>query len=57
MSLIIREAVSEDAEALADIYNYYVENTHITFDLEPVDIANRLDWMWCGGMSWDWFTW
>jgi len=33
---MIREARQEDAPALAEIYNYYVENTVITFEEEPV---------------------
>lgn len=41
----IRSATDSDAPALTDIYNHYVVNTHITFDLEPVDVANRLQWM------------
>lgn len=43
--LIIREATSDDAQQLADIYNHYVRETHITFDLEPVDRANREQWI------------
>ena len=33
---MIREAVSEDAEVLAQIYNHYVAETVITFEEEPV---------------------
>jgi len=32
----IRLATSRDASQIADIYNYYVENTCITFEEEPV---------------------
>ena len=32
METIIRPASLEDAEALLDIYAYYVENTAITFE-------------------------
>ena len=33
---IVRSASSADANALARIYNYYIENTVITFEEEPV---------------------
>ena len=42
---LIRDATLEDADQLADIYNYYVENTAITFDVEPVTVENRQDWI------------
>lgn len=41
----IRAARAEDAAPLADIYNYYVLNTHITFDLEPVTAEAREQWI------------
>lgn len=34
--LTIRSALESDAVAIATIYNYYVENTVITFEEEPV---------------------
>ena len=43
--LVIRDATIDDAESLAAIYNYYVEHTHITFDLEAVSVASRQDWL------------
>ncbi|MDR0835540.1 MAG: GNAT family N-acetyltransferase [Tannerella sp.] len=33
---MIRKATVDDAAMIAKIYNYYVENTTITFELEPV---------------------
>ncbi|MDR1114550.1 MAG: GNAT family N-acetyltransferase [Tannerella sp.] len=33
---MIRKATPEDAAGIAEIYNYYVENTNITFETEPV---------------------
>ena len=45
MSLIIRLGTEQDAEAIADIYNYYIEETCITFELEPVSIENRKEWI------------
>ena len=32
----IRRVVSADAEQVAAIYNFYVENTHHSFEIEPV---------------------
>lgn len=34
---MIRPVVKEDAPMICDIYNYYVENTVITFEENPVD--------------------
>ncbi len=36
MNVNVRSALATDAEALARIYNYYIENTVITFEEEPV---------------------
>jgi len=41
----IRDAVNSDARAIADIYNYFIENTSVTFEESPVvgsDIEIRL---------------
>ena len=35
---IVRPATASDAEAIARIYNYYIQNTVITFEEEPVSI-------------------
>lgn len=43
---MIRDARSEDAEAIASIYNYYVVHTPVTFEEEPVtasQMAVRID--------------
>lgn len=40
----IRRAQDSDLPALLDIYNYYVANTHITFDLEPRTLTERSVW-------------
>jgi len=37
----IRRAEEHDLPALLDIYNHYVLNTHITFDVEPRTHAQR----------------
>jgi L-amino acid N-acyltransferase YncA len=34
--VIVRSASAADAEAIARIYNYYIQNTVITFEEEPV---------------------
>ena len=35
--LVIRKVRPCDAEAIADIYNYYVLETTVSFELQPVD--------------------
>lgn len=40
----IRETTLDDLESLREIYNHYVLNTHITFDLTSVDAENRANW-------------
>jgi phosphinothricin acetyltransferase len=40
----IREATTEDLAAINDLYNHYVTETHITFDLEPMSIDARHQW-------------
>jgi len=42
--LEIREAISDDLPRLLEIYNHYVEHTHITFDTVPVDMESRRIW-------------
>ena len=52
---MIRPATSFDAQAIADIYNYYIVNTVVTFEVEPVSIEEmakrilsvleRYDWI------------
>ncbi len=42
---VIRDAALGDAESLTDIYNYYIESTHITFDLDTVSAEDRRDWL------------
>lgn len=41
---IIRPATREDLPRLTEIYNYYVINTPITFDLEPFTVEARTPW-------------
>jgi phosphinothricin acetyltransferase len=44
MEIAIRRAVRADVPALLDIYNHYVLNTPITFDVEPRTLAQREEW-------------
>lgn len=39
----IRHATKEDAGQIAEIYNYYVTNTHHTFETEPLDASEMGD--------------
>jgi L-amino acid N-acyltransferase YncA len=53
--MIIRKVTETDAPAIKDIYNYYIENTTITFEIAPVSLEEikkrirdkvaRFDWM------------
>ena len=52
---LIREAASADAAKLADIYNYYVANTVITFEeqaVSAVDMSARIDEVQSQGLPW-----
>jgi phosphinothricin acetyltransferase len=40
----VRPAALEDLPALTDIYNHYIVNTPITFDLQPLRPADRRAW-------------
>jgi len=43
---MIREAAFSDARMIAEIYNYYILNTTITFELDPItpeEIINRME--------------
>src|SRR5438105_1278424 len=44
MRIVVRPATEDDLPALTDIYNYYVVNTPITFDLQPFTVADRREW-------------
>jgi phosphinothricin acetyltransferase len=41
----IRPATLDDAEALRDIYNPYVETTTVTFDLRPRSLEEQRAWL------------
>jgi phosphinothricin acetyltransferase len=44
MTVTIRPAARGDLPRLTEIYNYYIVNTPITFDLEPYTPDQRLRW-------------
>ncbi len=44
MDISIRQGESGDLARLVDIYNYYVTETHVTFDTEPFAIGERTQW-------------
>jgi phosphinothricin acetyltransferase len=43
-SIIVRPAVESDLPSLTRIYNHYVINTPITFDLHPFTVEQRRPW-------------
>jgi len=43
--IAIRRAAPADLSPLLDIYNYYVINTPITFDVEPRTLRERQGWL------------
>ncbi len=52
---MIREAIESDAKAIAEIYNYYIRNTVITFEEEEVStshFAERINNIQKSGYSW-----
>ena len=40
----VRPATEDDLEAINDVYNHYVLETHVTFDDEPMTLEARRDW-------------
>ena len=42
--VLIRAAEAGDLNALVEIYNHYVTETHITFDVEPFAVGARTQW-------------
>jgi len=42
--LQIRSAEASDLNALVEIYNHYVTESHITFDVEPFAVGARTQW-------------
>lgn len=44
MTTRIRAAEARDLNRLVQIYNYYVSETHITFDVNPFAVGSRTQW-------------
>ena len=42
--ILIRPAERRDVTRLTEIYNYYVLNTAVTFDIEPYTVEKRYTW-------------
>lgn len=42
--MIIRPATLSDLHGITEIHNYYIENTHITFDVRPFTPEQRVPW-------------
>jgi phosphinothricin acetyltransferase len=42
--MIIRDAVESDLPTIVEIYNSTIDCQWVTADLQPVTVANRLDW-------------
>lgn len=40
----VRPAAERDLNGINDIYNHYVRETHITFDIEPMSMEAREEW-------------
>jgi phosphinothricin acetyltransferase len=43
-AILIRMATNGDLPRLTEIYNYYVVNTPVTFDVEPYTVERRATW-------------
>ena len=41
----VRPGGPDDLPALTEIYNHYVVNTHVTFDIEPFTVEARREWL------------
>src|ERR1700674_3518113 len=42
--LEVRHAVLGDLEPLNELYNHYVRETHVTFDIDPITMQDRREW-------------
>jgi phosphinothricin acetyltransferase len=40
----IRPAGPDDLTPITEMYNHYIEHTHVTFDTEPFRVEHRADW-------------
>jgi phosphinothricin acetyltransferase len=44
VEVTVRPATREDVPRITEIYNHYIENTPVSFDLEPFSVGERLEW-------------
>ena len=44
MDVTVRPAILEDLRSITEIYNYYIVNTHIVFDVRPYQPEERVQW-------------
>jgi phosphinothricin acetyltransferase len=42
--VLIRNGCEDDLVQLNDVYNHYVRDTHITFDIQPITMERRAEW-------------
>ena len=45
MVLVIRPVTQMDLPELTDIYNHYVRETTVTFDVQPFTVEQRKAWL------------
>lgn len=45
MEVQVRPGTEADLQALTDLYNHYVRETPITFDVEPLTLEQRRPWL------------
>jgi phosphinothricin acetyltransferase len=43
--IVVRAAEPGDADQLNEIYNHYVRTSHVTFDIEPMSLDRRREWL------------
>jgi phosphinothricin acetyltransferase len=43
--VVVRAAEPGDADQLNEIYNRYVRTSHVTFDIEPMSLDRRREWL------------
>jgi len=45
LDVIVRPAVAADLERLTNIYNHYILHSQATFDVEPLTLEQRREWL------------
>jgi phosphinothricin acetyltransferase len=43
--VVVHAAEPGDADRLNEIYNHYVRTSHVTFDIEPLSLDRRWEWL------------